>query len=84
MEVLIGKVKHFYPHIPAIIVELNQDLKVGDEIVIKKKNGDEKFRQIVQSMEIERKRVEIAKAGQEVSILINGKSKEGDLVYKLN
>ncbi len=83
MEILIGKVKHFYGHIPAMVVELSEDLKIGDEIIVKRKNGEEKFRQIVESMEIERKKVEVAKAGQEVAILAKGKTKEGDLVYKI-
>ncbi len=83
MEILVGKIKHFYSHIPAIIIELNDNLKVGDNIVIKKKNGEERFRQTVESMEIDRKKIEIAKVGQEVSILVNGKTKEGELVYKI-
>ncbi len=83
MEILIGKVKHFYGHIPAIVIELNEDLKVGDEIIVKKKNGEERFRQIVESMEIERKKVEKVEAGKEVAVLVSGKAKEGDLVYKI-
>jgi hypothetical protein len=43
MEVLIGKVKHFYGHIPAMVVELDEDLKIGDEIIVRKKNGEERF-----------------------------------------
>jgi len=82
MEVLIGRVKHFYAHIPAMVVELKENLKLGEKIVIKKKNGEEKFRQVVESMEIERKKVEEVKAGQEVAILAQGKAKEGDLMYK--
>lgn len=85
MEKLIGKVKHFYPHIPAMIIELEFDIKIGDEIIIKKKNGEIRFTQIVESMEIERKKVNEAKAGQEVAIQCLSKVKEGDLVYlKIN
>jgi translation initiation factor IF-2 len=83
MEILIGKVKHFYGHIPAIIVELEESLKIGDNIVIKKKNGEERFRQTVESMEIEKKKVEKVEAGKEVAILVISKAKEGDLVYKI-
>ncbi len=83
MEKQIGKVKHFYGHIPAIVVELDDDLKIGDRISVKNKKGEEKFNQIVESMEIERKKVQEAKAGQEVAILVVGKAKEGDLVYKV-
>jgi putative protease len=83
MEILIGKVKHFYGHVPAMVVELDEDLKIGDEIIVKKKNGKERFRQKVESMEIERKKIQSAKAGTEVAILAAGKTKEGDLVYKI-
>jgi translation elongation factor EF-G len=83
MEILIGKVKHFYGHVPAMVVELDEDLKIGDEIIVKKKNGEERFRQVVESMEIERKKIQSAKAGTEVAILAAGKTKEGDLVYKI-
>ncbi len=82
MEILIGKVKHFYGHIPAMVVELEEDLSVGDEIVVKKKNGEERFSQVVESMEIERKKVQTAKAGQEVAVQVISKTKKGDLVYK--
>lgn len=81
MEKLIGRVKHFYGHIPAIVVELEDDLKIGDEIIVKNKKGEEKFRQVVESMEIERKKIQEAKSGQEVAIQVQGKAKEGDLVY---
>ncbi len=65
-----------------MVVELEEDLKVGDEIVVKKKNGEERFSQVVASMEINREKVQEAKAGQEVAIQVVAKTKEGDLVYK--
>ena len=82
MEKLIGKVKHFYGHVPAMVVELEDELSLSEKIIVRKKNGEERFRQTVESMEIERKKVEKVKAGQEVAILAQGKAKEGDLVYK--
>ena len=39
MEKQIGKVKHFYGHIPAIVVELDNDLKIGDKISVKPKKA---------------------------------------------
>ena len=83
MEKLVGKVKHFYPHIPAMILELEDDLKIGDEIIVKKKNGVERFRQVIESMEIEHKKIQEANVGQEVAVKVIGKTKEGDLVYKV-
>jgi putative protease len=84
MEILIGKVKHFFPKVSVAVVELNDDLKIGDEIVIKNKSGEEKVKQIVESMEIDHKKVRSGKSGEEIAILVNGKVKEGDLVYKVS
>lgn len=83
MEKLVGRVKHFYPHIPAMILELEDDLKIGDEIIVRKKNGEERFRQVIESMEIEHKKIQEANVGQEVAVKVIGKTKEGDLVYKV-
>ncbi|MGC8981583.1 MAG: hypothetical protein ACP5JU_01385 [Minisyncoccia bacterium] len=82
MEILVGKVKHFYPHVSVAVVELTEDVKIGDEIIVKKKSGEEKFRQVVESMEINHKKIQSAKSGEEVAILVKGKVKEGDLIYK--
>jgi putative protease len=84
MEILIGKVKHFFPKVSVAVVELNDDLKIGDEIVIKNKSGEEKVKQVVESMEIDHKKVQSGKSGEEIAILVNGKVKEGDLVYKVS
>jgi putative protease len=84
MEILIGKVKHFFPKVSVAVVELNDDLKIGDEIVIKNKSGEEKVKQVVESMEIDHKKIQSGKSGEEVAILVNAKVKEGDLVYKVS
>jgi putative protease len=84
MEILIGKVKHFFPKVSVAVVELNDNLKLGDAIVIKNKKGEEKVKQIVESIEIDHKKVQSGKSGEEIAILVNGKVKEGDLVYKVS
>jgi hypothetical protein len=81
MEKLIGVVKHFYPHIPAAVVELKEDLRVGDSIVIKSRAGEERFKQVVESMEVNRQQIKAGKGGEEVAIKVAGKTKNGDLVY---
>lgn len=81
MEKEIGTVKHFFPHVPAAVVELKGDLKVGDEIIVKSKTGEEKFRQVVDSMQIDRKDIKSGKSDDEVAIKVADKTKEGDLVY---
>lgn len=82
MEVLVGKVKHYYSKISVAVVELEENLKIGDEIIVRKKNGEEKFRQKVESMEIEGKKIESAGGGSEIALKVTNKVKEGDLIYK--
>lgn len=82
MEVLVGKVKHYYSKISVAVVELEENLKIGDEIIVRKKNGEEKFRQKVESMEIEGKKIESAGGGNEIALKVANKVKEGDLIYK--
>jgi selenocysteine-specific translation elongation factor len=81
MEKQIGTVKHFFPHIPAAVVELKGELKIGDKIVVKSKGGEEKFRQVVESMQVNHKDIKSGKAGEEIALKVADKAKEGDLVY---
>ncbi len=63
----IGKVTHYYPKACAATVKLVSELKIGDEIVvIGKTTGIEKSK--VESMEINKKRIERASKGQEVGL----------------
>ncbi|MEM3411944.1 MAG: translation elongation factor-like protein [archaeon] len=77
---LIGKVTHFFPKISVAVVELSGDLKQGDKIAFE---GSTSFEQVVDSMQIERKNVVEAKAGQSIGLKVNQKVKEKDLVYKI-
>lgn len=82
METQIGVVTHYYGHIPAAVVKLKEGLRVGEVIVIKNKQGEEKFRQVVESMEVDRHQVQAGQSGEEVAIKVAGKVKSGDLVYR--
>lgn len=78
---LIGKVTHYFGKIGVAVIELSDVLKVGDTIRIT--NGAVDFTQSVESMEIEHKKVEEAKAGDLVGLKVAQKVKEGYKVYKL-
>lgn len=76
----LGKVTHYYPKIKVATVLISTgELKIGDEIVIIGENtGLEKSK--IESIEIEHKKVNLAKKGEEVGI----KSpfvRKGDDVY---
>lgn len=77
----VGKVMHYYSKIGVAVVNLTNELRVGDEILIRGKSTE--LRQKVESMQIEHKNVEIAKAGQSIGLKVNERVKEGDIVYKI-
>ena len=79
---LIGKVTHYFGNIGVAVIELTDNLKVGDNIRI---SGGEMvdFTQTVDSMEIEREKVQEAKAGDSIGLKIEQKVREGYKVYKL-
>jgi putative protease len=78
-EKLIGKVIHYYGKINVAIVELSDNLKVGDTIHIV--SGTVDFTQPVESMQIEHQNVASAKKGQTIGLLVKQKVHEGALVY---
>ena len=78
----VGRVTHYYSRIGVCIVELEDELRVGDEISIEGKTTN--FRQTVKSMEIEHKKVEVARAGDSVGIEVEVRAREGDVVYKIS
>jgi len=79
---LIGKVTHYFGNIGVAVIELTDNLKVGDNIRI---SGGEMvdFAQTVDSIEIEREKVQEAKAGDSIGLKIEQKVREGYKVYKL-
>ena len=78
---LIGKVTHYFGNIGVTVLELSDTLKVGDTIRIV--GGETDFTQTVESMEIEHKKVNEAKAGDSVGLKVSQKVREGYKVYKL-
>lgn len=81
MEQLIGTVIHFYPHIPAAIIKVTDDFKIGDQVHIKGATTD--FQQTVESMEISHQPIQSAKAGDEVGLQVIEKVRKKDKVYKI-
>jgi putative protease len=77
----VGKVTHYYGRVGVAIVELSDGLRVGDKIKIE--GNKIEFDQTVGSMEIDRKPVDSAKAGDVVGLKVDQKIGEGATVYKL-
>lgn len=77
----VGNVTHYFTKISVAIVELTDTLSVGDNILVKGMTTS--VEQPVESMQIEHKEVETAKAGQSIGLKVNDRVREGDTVYKI-
>lgn len=78
----IGKVTHFYDKIGVAIVELDSLLGVGDKIKFAR-GGEEMFDQIVESIQVEHRKVDSAKKGDVIGLKTDNPVKEGAEVYKI-
>jgi putative protease len=76
---VIGSVVHYYNKIGVAIVELRDELVVGDEIGIE--GVTTSFRQIVESIQIEHEAVEKAGKGQSIGLKVVDRCRKGDRVY---
>ena len=81
MEMEIGKVTHYFGHLDVAVLSLVGELKVGDTIHILGHSTD--FTQIVGSMEIEHKKVQSVKSGDDVALKIAEPVRVHDTVYKV-
>ena len=77
----IGKIKHYYSHLSVGIIELKDNLMVGDAIHIKGSTTD--IQQQIDSMQIEHSGVQEAKAGDLVGIKVSVHVRPNDAVYKI-
>lgn len=78
---LIGKISHYFNNIGVAVVELTDSLKVGETIRVV--GGETDFEQVVDSMEVDHKKVDKAKKGEGVGMKINQKVREGYKVFKV-
>ena len=67
-EEWIGKVTHYYPRAHAAAVHVEGDLHLGDEIHVRAPGID--LRQEVTSLEIDRRSINEAHAGDDIGILM--------------
>jgi len=80
---LIGEVSHFFGKINVAALKLTGELKIGDKVSIEHKDGSVVLEQAIDSMQIDMKPVESAKAGEDVAIKVSSHVHEGNLVYKI-
>jgi putative protease len=77
----IGWISHYYGNIGVVVLELEEELAVGDTISIE--GPTTSVTQTVNSMEIEHKKVQVAKPGQSVGMKVNAPVREKDVVFKI-
>ncbi|MCD6471063.1 hypothetical protein J7K86_00850 [bacterium] len=77
----IGKITHYFGKIGVAVIELSDELKVGDNIHIVGGNRD--FTQVVDSMQIEHQSINEAKSGDVVGLKVDQAVREGDKVFKI-
>lgn len=77
----VGKVDHYYTNIGVGVVRLSSTLKAGDKIRIKGATTD--FKQNVESMQIEKDKIEEGKKGQVIGLKVDEHIRENDVVYKV-
>lgn len=80
----VGKIDHYYDNISVAVLEVTDNpVAVGDTIKITDKDGEEKFTQVVESMQMEHENINEANKGDAVGLKVNEPVKEGDLVYRV-
>ncbi|MDP2820994.1 MAG: EF-Tu/IF-2/RF-3 family GTPase [bacterium] len=79
----IGKIVHYFSNLGVAVIKVEEgELKIGDKIRIV--GGQEtNFEQNIESMQVDRKDVSEAKAGDEVGMKVSQKVRDEYRVYKI-
>ena len=75
----IGEITHYFSKVGVAVLKLTKSLKVGDKIHIQGVSAD--FEQDVTSMQVDRKPIEKAKAGDDVGMKVDEPVKGNEKVY---
>jgi translation elongation factor EF-1alpha len=81
-EIEVGQVTHYFdrPHV-AIVKMMADQIAVGDTIHIK--GAHTELTETVTSMEVEHRKIEVAKPGEEFGLQVADRVRTGDRVYKV-
>jgi putative protease len=81
-EAELGRITHYFSKIGVAAIAITQDvLRLGDTIHVKGHTSD--FVVKIDSMQIDGKSVDEAKAGQSIGIRVPQHAREHDMVYKV-
>lgn len=79
MERRIGEIIHYFNKIGVAVLDLRDDLSVGDQIHVIGHTTD--LIQTVESMEIDREKVDAAGPGDDVALKVEARVREGDELF---
>ena len=81
-ERMVGVVTHYWDKIGVAGLKITDgELKVGDTIHVKGHASD--FTQLVESMQVENKSVEVARPGDDVGLRVSEHARKHDQVFKV-
>jgi len=80
MDICVGKVTHYFNHLSVAVLELTEELKVGEAIHILGRVTD--FDQHVGSLEVEHHKIQSAGPGAEVALKVIEPVRPGDIVFR--
>jgi len=75
----IGEVTHYYNRIGVAVLQLEQELKLGDQIMVLGRTTE--FGQVVNSMELNHRLIQEAEPGMEVAVKVMERVRAGDEVF---
>lgn len=78
---LVGTVTHYFRKIHVAGIDISDRLAIGDRILII--GHTTALEQIVTSMELDHRQIDVAEAGQAVGIKVVDRVRKGDQVYRL-
>jgi putative protease len=78
----VGTVSHYYDKIGVAIVELNGNLSVGEKVKFVRA-GEDLFGQVVESIQVEHKKLDSASKGDVIGLKTNEPVKEDTEVFKV-
>ena len=75
----VGVVTHYYTHLMVGIVKFKKDVKLGDRVLFLGHTTN--FEQELDDIELDHKKVDEVKKGDEVGVKVDEKVREGDEVF---
>ena len=81
-EQLIGTVTHYFGKASVAAIKITEgELRVGDTIHVVGHTSD--FTQTIESMQVDRAPIEVAKVGDEIGLKVSEHAREHDNVYRV-